>query len=500
MDNVPRRGLAVGILLFASFMDLLDVTIVQVALPAIGRDLDADAAELEWIVSGYMLAFAIALVTGGRLGDILGRRRVFLAGVAGFTLVSAAAAAAWSGEALVVLRIVQGLFAALMVPQLLASVQALFAPRERAPIFGIIGGVSGLAAVIGPVLGGWLVDADLWGLGWRTIFLINVPVGIAIFALAARFVPDTRSERPMRLDLPGVVLLAAAVACFMVPLIEGRSLGWPSWLWLVVAAGAAIIAWFVAHSVRRQRRDGSALLPMPLFRDRGFSAGLVTQAAFQGAMNAFSLPLIVYLQLALGFDALGAGLTLLAFSLGAMLGTAVAVPLVPRVGKLLITAGAVTMGAGMLWTLASVAAGGADFTGWQAVVPMLLAGLGLALIIIPLIDVALATVPVADAGAASGAYSTFQQLGAAVGVAISTTVFFTVVGTDWSREHVLTALGASVTVAVGGLVLAAIASLLLPGRAAVRAHLDAERRIAAGEDGSTAEAVTDRATTSSAAH
>ena len=478
MATTPRRGLAIGILLFASFMDLLDVTIVQVALPSIGADLAASEAQLEWIVSGYLLAFAVGLITGGRLGDLYGRRRIFLVGIAGFTLASAAAAAAWSGDALVVTRIAQGLFAALMVPQLLASVQALFTPRERAPMYGLIGGVAGIAAVAGPVLGGWLVDADLWGLGWRSVFLINVPVGIVIFALAIRFVPETRSSRPMRLDLIGVALLSAVVLAFMVPLVEGQTLGWPAWLWIPVAAGVVLLVVFVAYSRRRMRRDNSALLPMPLFADRGFSAGIVTQSAFQGALNAFTLPFIIYLQIALGFDALTAGLNLLAFSLGALVGTGAVIPLVAKVGKYLVTTGAVIMAAGVLWVFAIVADTGADFSGWAAVWPMLVSGLGLALLIIPLVDVALATVPVADAGAASGAYSTFQQLGAAAGVAVSTTVFFTIVGDDWSREHLLEALQASVWVAVAGFVSAALASVLLPSRAKVQAHLEEARRLA----------------------
>jgi EmrB/QacA subfamily drug resistance transporter len=478
MTTIPHRGLAIGILLFASFMDLLDVTIVQVALPSIGADLGASDAQLEWIVSGYMLAFAVALITGGRLGDLYGRRRIFLVGIAGFTLSSAAAAAAWSGDVLVATRIVQGLFAALMVPQLLASVQAFFSPRERAPMYGLIGGVAGLAAVAGPVVGGWLVDADLWGLGWRSVFLINIPVGIAIFALAARFVPETRSPRPMRLDVPGVALLSAVVLAFMVPLVEGQTLGWPVWLWIPVAVGAALLVVFVAYSRRRMRRDGSALLPMPLFADRGFSAGIVTQAAFQGALNAFTLPFIIYLQVGLGFDALTAGLNLLAFSLGAMLGTGAVIPLVARLGKVLVTAGSVIIAVSVLWVFAVVSDTGAAFTGWAAVWPMALAGVGLALLVIPLVDVALATVPIADAGAASGAYSTFQQLGAAAGVAVSTTVFFTIVGDDWSREHVLEALQASVWVSVAGFAIAALASLLLPGRAKVQAHLEEARRLA----------------------
>lgn len=478
MATAPRRGLAIGILLFASFMDLLDATIVQVTLPSIRADLGASEAQLEWTVSGYLLAFAVALITGGRLGDLYGRRRIFLIGIGGFTLASAAASLAWSGDALVATRVLQGFFAALMVPQLLASVQALFSPRDRAPMFGLIGGVSGLAAVLGPVLGGWLVDADLWGLGWRTVFLINIPVGVAILALAARFVPETRSERPMRLDLVGVVLLSATVLSFMVPLVEGRSLGWPVWLWAPVALGALLLAVFVGQSRRRMRRDGSALLPMPLFADRGFSAGIVTQAAFQGALNAFTLPFIIYLQLGLGFDALTAGLNLLAFSLGAMVGTGAVIPLVAKLGKLLVTFGAVVMAAGVLWTFAVVEATGAEFSGWAALWPMLLSGLGLAFIVIPLVDVALATVPIADAGAASGAYSTFQQLGAAAGVAISTTVFFSIVGDDWSREHVLTALQGSIQVAIAGFAIAAAASLLLPGRRQVQAHLDDARRLA----------------------
>ena len=489
MTTTPRRGLAIGILLFAAFMDLLDVTIVQVALPSIGADLGATEAQLEWIVSGYMLAFAVGLITGGRLGDLFGRRRVFLIGIAGFTLSSAAAAAAWSGDVLVATRIAQGLFAALMVPQLLASVQALYTPRERAPMFGLIGGVSGLAAVAGPVLGGWLVDADLWGLGWRSVFLINIPVGVVIFVLAARFVPETRSSRPMRLDLVGVALLTAVILAFMVPLVEGQTLGWPAWLWIPVAVGALLLAMFIAYSRRRMRRDGSALLPMPLFADRGFSAGIVTQATFQGALNAFTLPFIIYLQIGLGFDALTAGLNLLAFSLGAMVGTGVVIPLVARLGKVLVTAGSLILGGGVLWVFAVVAETGADFTGWAAVWPMLVSGLGLALLIIPLVDVALATVPVADAGAASGAYSTFQQLGAAAGVATSTTVFFSMIGDDWSREHVLAALQASVWVAVAGFGIAALASLFLPGRAAVQAHLEQARLLAEADAETEAESV-----------
>jgi len=470
MVTAAHRRIAITILLFATFMDLLDVTIVQVALPSIGVDLQASGTTSGWVVSGYLLAFAVALVTGGRLGDIFGRKRIFLIGAGGFTLASGLCAGAPTVEVLVAARVLKGLFAATMVPQLLASLQSLFAPEERTPWYGLIGATTGVAAVAGPLLGGVLVDADLWGMGWRSIFLINLPIGLTVVVLARLFVPETRSQRPLRVDLRGVVLLSAAVLCLMVPLVEGRTLGWPAWLWFPIAAGGGLLLVFTLHCRRRQARDGSAVLPLSLFRNRGFSAGVITQAAFQGSMNAFTLPFVFYLQLALGLSALGAGLNLLAFSLGSMAATVIAVPLVPRLGKHLVTIGAALMGTGIVWTLQIVAAEGQSFTAWAAVFPMLLAGVGLSAIVIPLVDVALADVPVDDAGAASGVLTTFQQLGAAIGIAVSMTVFFAIGGDQWNGELMLDAFKASVAVAVIGLGIAAVTSLILPGARAVRAR------------------------------
>lgn len=470
MVTAARRGLAIGILLFATFMDLLDVTIVQVALPAIGADLDAPGLTLEWVVSGYILAFAVALVAGGRMGDIVGRKRMFLIGIGGFTLASCLCAGAWSIAILIGARVVQGLFAAAMVPQLLATLQSLFAPKERAPWYGLIGATTGIAAVAGPLLGGVLVDADLWGLGWRAIFLINLPVGLVITVLAAIIVPETRSRHTLRVDAFGVVLLSAAILCLMVPLVEGRALGWPAWLAVPVGVGVALVIIFVVHCVRRQAADGSALLPLTLFRNRGFTAGVIAQAAFQGAMNAFTLPFVFFLQLAYGHSALGAGLNVLALSLGSMVATGFAVPLVPRLGKHLVTIGAVLMAGGFLWTFAIVSAEGPSFTAWAAAVPMAVAGVGLSAVVIPLVDVALATVPVDDAGAASGTLTTFQQLGAAIGIAVSMTVFFSAVGNDWSVANALDAFARSVVVAVVGLGIVLVTSLALPSVRAVRAR------------------------------
>jgi EmrB/QacA subfamily drug resistance transporter len=486
-----RRGLAMGILIFASFMDLLDVTIVQVALPTIREDLGATPAQLEWIVSGYMLAFAVVLVTGGRLGDIVGRQRTFLIGVAGFTLASVVASLSAtgtlpeflaSGDDLVAARVVQGAFAALMVPQGLSTLQALYTPKERAPMYGIIGGVSGLAAVIGPVLGGWLVSADIAGLGWRSIFLLNVPIGIAIFALAVRFVPNTKSPHPLRLDIVGVVLLTGALLGMLYPVVEGRALDWPAWLWLVAGGGVALAIVFVLVERARERRDGSSLLPLTLFGNRGFSAGLVTQASFQGAMNAFTVAWIIYMQASLGFDAFAVGLIMLPFSLGAFIGVGAAIPLASKVGKPIVTLGALVQAGGIGWAVAIMNDRGAALSGWDILLPLTLTGVGLGLLVVPLIDVALANVPLRDAGAASGTYGTFQQIGAAIGVAIAGTVFFAQVGTDFSQPNVMAALTSASWIAIGGYLLAAVASLLLPKRADVLRHAEEAARLVEEEE------------------
>jgi EmrB/QacA subfamily drug resistance transporter len=477
MTPQPRRGLAMLVLIIASFMDLLDVTIVQVALPTIQTDLHATAANLEWIVSGYMLAFAVVLITGGRLGDIFGRQRIFLIGMAGFTLASIGACLSPNGDVLVLARVVQGGFAALMVPQVLASLQSLFTPKERAPLLGLIGGVSGLAAVIGPLLGGFLVSSNAFGIGWRSIFLINVPVGVLAIVAALLWVPNSRSQHPLRLDVAGIFTSAVGILLVVYPLVEGRTLGWPAWIWVVFAAGIVVLALFVLQQRRRERRDGSALLPIGLFSDRGFSFGLVTQATFQGAMNAFSITLLIYVQSALGFSALGAGLTLLPFSIGAFLGTGVSIPLTAKVGKLLMFVGGLLQVGAMLWIMPIVAARGAALTGWDLLWPLLVAGVGLGLLIVPLVDVALARVPLPSAGAATGAYNTMQQVGAALGIAIVGVVFFGVLGAHPTPARFEQAFLAGAWVAVAGYAIAAVSSLALPGRADILAHHAAEEAL-----------------------
>jgi len=477
-----RRGLAMSVLIFASFMDLLDATIVNVALPSIQSDLDASGAQLEWTVGGYLLAFAVLMITGGRLGDIFGRRRLFVIGVVGFTVGSALACVAPSIGVLLVARVVQGGFAAMMVPQVLSSLQALYTPRERAPMLGLIGAVSGMSAVIGPVLGGWLVSSDAFGIGWRSIFLINLPVGAVLVVLALRWVPDTRSDHPLRLDPVGLVLATTGLLGVVYALIEGRQQDWATWIWAVGAGGLLLLAAFVLQQVRRERTTGSALLPMRLFADRGFSAGLVTQGAFQGSLAVFALALTVYVQTGLGWSAVHAGLTLLPFSLGAFVGTGVSVPLGMKLGKVVMVVGAVLQSAATVWVLAVVHGQTDGLSTWDLMPALVVCGVGLGLLVVPLVDVALATIPTAEAGAASGTYGTVQQVGAALGVAITGTVFFGVVGTSYDAASLRSGLIAACWVAAGGYALSAVASLLLPSRSQVHAHQEALARELATEE------------------
>jgi EmrB/QacA subfamily drug resistance transporter len=465
-----KRGLAMGVLIFASFMDLLDATIVNVALPSIRTDLDASGAQLEWVVGGYLLAFAVLMITGGRLGDIFGRRRMFVVGVIGFTAGSALACFAPSIGVLIAARLIQGGFAAMMVPQVLSSVQALYAPRERAAIYGVIGAVSGTSAMIGPVLGGWLVSGDAFGVGWRSIFLINLPIGVALVLLALRWVPETRSEHPLRLDPVGLVLATAGLLGVVYALIEGRQQDWAPWIWAVGAAGLVVLAAFVVQQARHERATGSALLPMRLFGDRGFSAGLVTQGTFQGSLAGFALVLTLYVQTGLGWSAIHAGMTLLPFSLGAFMGTAISVPLGTKLGKVVIVTGAALQSAATVWVLATIHAQGDALSTWDLSPALAVDGIGLGLLVVPLVDVALATVPTSEAGAASGAYGTVQQVGAALGVAVVGTVFFSVIGTSDDMASLRSGLVAACWIAAGGYALAALASLLLPTRAQVQAH------------------------------
>src|SRR6266705_4920384 len=270
----PRRWSALEDMLLAAFMNLLDVSIVNIAIPSIQRGLHASYADVQWTLAGYTLAYALVLITGGRLGDTFGRKRLFLIGVTGFTIMSALCGAAQSPGQLIAFRVVQGAMGAIMVPQVLAVIQVIFPPAERIKALAGFGITAGLGAVSGPLLGGLLTQHNLFGLGWRPIFLINVPVGVIAFAASALLVRESRAPSPPRLDPVGVGLISAALLLLLSPLGEGRQLGWPAWMFAAMACSVPVLAAFVGYERIKARRDGSPLVQLRLFGQRAFSVGI----------------------------------------------------------------------------------------------------------------------------------------------------------------------------------------------------------------------------------
>lgn len=457
---VRSRVAATAVLMVAMFMDLMDSTITNVALPTIGKDLEATPAQLEWTLAGYVIAFATLLITGGRLGDIFGHRRVFIIGVVGFTLASLGAALAQSGDLLIATRVLQGAFAGIMVPQVLSSVQVMFAPEERAPVLGLIGTLSALGAIGGLVFGGWLVTADLLGWGWRSVFLVNVPIGVVLVAAALLFVPRSRSEHPLQPDLVGTLLGALGVFLVVFPLTDGRAAGWAWWIWAMLLTAPLVIALFVRQQGRMLTSHRAPLLPLPLFGDRGFASGQLVQVLSSIGNGGYVLIVLFYIQSALGFTALEAGLTLLPFALGSILATPLAILATRRIGKWAVLLGGLIQAAALTWVMQTIESTGTSLTGGDLIIPLALTGAGMMILIMPLTSITLESVPSQDAGAASGTLTTFGQIGMVLGVALAGAVFFgTLQSTADARQAVTTALW----VPIPAYALAAVASLAMPG-------------------------------------
>jgi EmrB/QacA subfamily drug resistance transporter len=456
--DYPRRWLAAIVMIVGALMDMIDVTIVNVALPTIRRDLHASATQLEWVVSGYMLAFAAALIIAGNLGDLLGRKRLFLSGAALFGLASLAAGLSGTGAELIAARVVQGTAAAAMAPQVLATFRAIFSGSERGKAFGVYGAMLGFASAIGLVLGGVLTEANLFGWSWRTVFFVNVPVAVAAVIAGARFVPETKDPAARRPNVPGAILLAGSLVAIVYPLLEGRQLGWPAWVWLLMAAGVAglVILGFLER--RTPERKAAPLLRTELFKIPAFAAGLGIQLVFFGAMQGFFLAFALWLQAGEHFSPLKAGLTAVAFSVGSFIGAPAAVPLAQRHGRRILASGALLMVAGIAGVALAAPHVGVNGSPWPVVPGLVVAGVGLALLVIPLVNVVLAAVPVEVAGGASGLFATAQQLGGALGVALFGTVFFGYL-TSHSFEA---ALVHTAPYAMGAFALCGVLTLLLP--------------------------------------
>jgi EmrB/QacA subfamily drug resistance transporter len=424
-STYDRRWIILAVILAAECMDLLDATVVNVAAPAIHADLNTSSTALQWIVGGYALAIAVGLITGGRLGDLYGRRTMFIVGTAGFTVASLLCGIAPSTGWLIAFRLLQGLAASLMLPQGLGVIREVFPAEEISQAFGVFGPVIGLAAVFGPIVGGALVNWDLAGTSWRLVFLVNLPLGVAAVLGSLFMLPRTpATHEHSKLDVVGVVLSGTACFALVYPLIQGRALGWPWWTYFLMGVSVVL---FIAFGLQQRARDRHGLDPLVLpsvFTHRGYTAGLLVMLVFFAGMGGILLTMSVFLQIGQGFSAIHAGLVFIPMSLGMAVGAGLSgAILAKKFGRLVLQAGGVVVLVGWLLIIWAVHRGGV--VGALGFMPGLaVAGLGMGLTVAPLFDIVLASVSDEETGSASGLLNALQQLATAIGVAVLGSLFF----------------------------------------------------------------------------
>jgi EmrB/QacA subfamily drug resistance transporter len=458
------RWVAFGAVITAAVMDLLDSTIAQVAAPTIRSELGGSYAVIEWVTAAYALAMAVGLLTGGRLGDIFGRRRVLLTGMAGFVLASAACAAAQSAGELIGARAAQGLLGAIMLPQVFGLIRDMFEAHEMGKAFGVYGPVMGLSAMLGPIAAGGLISANVLGTGWRMIFLVNVPVGLAALALGARTLPGSAGSGTggaRRLDLPGALLAGTAMFLLVFPLAQGHSLGWPAWLFGMMAASVLVLAGFGWYQVRRQRAGRDPLVEPSVFRHRSYSAGIVFSVVFTGSLGGIVMIFNVFLQNGLGFTPWHSAVTTAPWAAGAFVGSAIGGIAMAKLGRRVLLAGLVVEAAGLAGIYAVLHMAGGGVSTVDLLVPMVIGGIGMGMVFVPLFDIVMAGVRPQEMGSASGVLQTVNSLGMSLGIAGIGAIFFALAGghgqhvpvylhaAEWTALATLTLLAVSFAVAFG---------------------------------------------------
>ncbi|NYV76833.1 MFS transporter [Streptomyces sp. UH6] len=426
----PNRWRALWVTLVAGFMSLLDVTIVAVALPTIQRDLDASPAEVQWVVSGYALTFALALVTAGRLGDALNRRRIFLLALSAFVLCSALAGAAPSSTWLVVARLAQGLAAGCMAPQNSALIQQMFRGPERGRAFGFFGATVGISSAVGPITGGLILALASGDEGWRWVFYVNVPIGVLAVLLGRRLLPRTRPSGKGEVDVPGVLLLGAGVLALMLPLVQAEA-GGLGRLWWLFLVGALLLGVFTLWQRRVLARGRQPLLDLRLFtQTRGYAVGAGVGTLYFVGFSGVWLVFALFFQHGLGYSPLRSGLAVTPFAVGSAAAAVVSGRLVDRLGRLLTVWGLSGVIIGMSATALVLRFAPESAATWLAAPALFVAGVGSGSVISPNITMTLRDVPVRMAGAAGGALQTGQRLGAAVGTAALPGLFYLILAGD----------------------------------------------------------------------
>lgn len=461
------------VLLAGIFMIILDFFIVNVAIPSMQSDLGAGPAAVQWVVAGMGLALGCGQAVGGRLGDRYGRRRLFTLGMAMFTLASAVCGLASGPGTLIAGRVVQGLAAALMSPQILSTISVFRAGPARVRAVSAYGTTMGIAAACGQLVGGALTQADIAGLGWRPCFLINVPVGLVIVLLAPRVVRESRvagdatgasgGSRRDGVDVVGAGLVTTALVAAVLPLVQGRDAGWPLWTWLSFAGAAVLLTGFVSHQRWVARRGRVPFVELELFRERAFSVGLIASVVFYSGVASLFLFLALYLQRGLGLDALAAGLVFTQLAVGYLVTSLGGGGLVRRFGRLALVAGALGMAAGLGLLALAVHLIGVDGSVGLLTVPLLVIGAGMGMVMAPLMSTILAGVTPGHAGTAAGVLSTVQQVGNAFGVAIVGILFYGSLGDAATPVAYPHAFQLAVAYLAAALVTTAGLLLLLPG-------------------------------------
>lgn len=455
----PHRWRALAVCLVSGFMTLLDVSIVNVALPSIRSDLAASASDLQWVVSGYALTFGLVLVPAGRLADVVGRRRVFVGGLLLFTLASLGCGLAPGATWLLLARLLQGAGGGMLQPQVAAFITSLFSGPERGRAFGYLGTVIGLSTAVGPLLGGTILSVDPQPSAWRLIFFINLPIGIAGVVLALRWLPEVASGRGSvrHLDWVGVGLLAVAIATLLLPILEQPS----AWVWVALWAVAAVAGTaFFAWERRRNRRDAPAVVDLSLFRTPRYRNGVSLGLLYFTGFTTIFFVLSIYLQTGLGMSPLQAGLTQTPFAVGAAVTPSIAGRYVDRLGRKLVVGGLTVVVVGLTGVLLVIGLLGSGLGPWHLglvlLVPLLVAGAGSGLSISPNVTLTMSVVDPARSGSASGVLQTAQRIGSSIGIAVVGAVFFAAVGQDsWDRGLVV-----GLSVAAGLVALSLVPALL----------------------------------------
>ena len=427
----PRRWLALVVLLAGAFLPAFDFFVVNVALPSLQAELGARPAQLEFVVAGYALGFAVLLVTGGRLGDLYGRKRLFMAGMAGFTIASALCGLAPTPNVLIAARVLQGLTAAAMNPQVLAIIRVTFPEHERSRAIGYFGTTLGLASITAQLIGGALIQADLAGLSWRPIFLVNVPIGGVALIASHYLLRDSRATGRPSLDFGGIAIGSLALVLLIYPLVEGRDAGWPAWAWIALILSVPCLIGFVVYELTLQHRGRVPLVSMRLFRIPGFALGLAMSMIFFAGLSGFFMPLTVVLQNGLGFGPLATGLVFVGFGVGFMTGSMLSARIARILGPRTITMGTLIMAASIVAIILLFQAGHGGPPNLGLLSPVLIGyglGQGLAMPTLVAAVVSSSRIPPQEAGAASGVFSMIQQVAYTLGVALIVGFFFSQLG------------------------------------------------------------------------